>query len=91
MDTPEGRALDSLPEHTTHMGCMGPPGSTLLQTTLISGHFKFRSGDTEERAMETVERFYGSLKAWIGEIYHPERVTARWDAAKEHIPVYIKE
>ena len=70
----------ALPEHTTHFGCLSnqTPNGSALQKTMIKGHISFRSGDTEERALEAAVQFYETLKTWIGEIYHPEREAERW-------------
>ena len=72
-----------LPEHKTRIGYANNhlPGGTPLQTTVISGDFKFMSGDTEERALETVECLCSSLKEWVGDIYHPERAAKKQKTA----------
>ena len=80
----ECRDFYALPEHTTHFGCLSNqnPNGTVLQKTMIKGHISFRSGDTEERALEAAVQFYETLKIWIGEIYHPEQETERWLASR---------
>ena len=67
----------ALPEHTTHFGCLSNqnPNGTALQKTMIKGHISFRSGDTEEGALEAAVQFHETLKIWIREIYHPEQET----------------
>ena len=81
----ETRDLLALPEQTTHFTCMGHseiPNDTAIRMTMLKGSIAFRSSDTEEKAFEVAERFYETLKQWIGEIYHPERENERWLSSK---------
>jgi hypothetical protein len=86
----ESRDFLALPEQTTHFTCMGHteiPNDTAIQMTMVKGSISFRSSDTEERALEVAERFYETLKEWIGEIYHPEREIERWLSSKVSQPI----